>query len=123
MSYNSESINEMFSTLKQYGYGYTEYSHKNGKCSINTDILLKAMKKQIEEEGMHFVKLFIPISDFFIEKLVYINAPDYIIKQICDEIERDGLLEDAKKINAVLDILKARGYKYKIVDDIPQFRV
>ena len=40
---------------------------------------------------------------------------------ICDEIEEDGILNDVNKINGVLDVLKARGYKYKTVDNIPQF--
>ena len=56
------------------------------------------------EEEMHLVKLFTPVSGEFIEKVIYTNAPDYVIKNIC-----------------VLDVLKARGYKYKTVDNIPQF--
>ena len=50
MAYNSDSVDDMISALKKHGYGYTEYTHKNGKCSINTDILLKILEKQIKEE-------------------------------------------------------------------------
>lgn len=73
------------------------------------------------EEEMHLVKLFTPVSGEFIEKVIYTNAPDYVIENICDEIEEDGILNDVNKINGVLDVLKARGYKYKTVDNIPQF--
>lgn len=121
MEYNLESINEMLSTLRQYGYEYTQYSHKNGKCTINTNILLKVLEKQISEEGMHLVKIFTHVSGCSIEKLIYTNASDYVIKNICEQIEEDGLLNDANKIKGVLEVLKARGYKYKVVDDISQF--
>ena len=57
--YNLDSVDYMISTLKKHGYEYTEYNHKNGKCSINTDILLKILEKQIKEEGMHLVELFV----------------------------------------------------------------
>lgn len=73
------------------------------------------------EEEMRLVKLFTPVSGEFIEKVIYTNASDYVIKNICDEIEEDGILNDIHKINGVLDVLKARGYKYKIIDNMPQF--
>ena len=52
MVYSSDSVDDMISILKKHGYGYTEYSHKNGKCSINTDTLLKILEKQIKEEDV-----------------------------------------------------------------------
>lgn len=82
MGYNSDDIKDMFTTLKQYGYDYTQYSHKNGKCTINTNVLLETIEKQIKEKGMHLVKLFTTVSGCFIEKLIYTNASDYIIKNI-----------------------------------------
>lgn len=121
MEYNSESINEMYSTLKQYGDEYTEYSHKNGKCIINTDILLKVLEKQISEEGMHLVEIFTHVSGCPIEKLIYTNASDYVIKNVCEQIEEDGLLNDTNKLKGVLEVLNARGYKYKLVDNMSQF--
>lgn len=123
MEYNSDDIKDMFTTLKQYGYGYTQYNHKNGKCTINTNVLLETIEKQVKEEGMHLVNLFTTVSGCFIEKLIYTNASDYIIKNICEEIKEDGLLNDTNKINGVLEVLKARGYRYKVVDDTPQFRL
>lgn len=118
MIYNSESIKDMISCLKKDGYEYTSYTHKNGTCDINTNILLKALEKQVVEENMHLVKLFIANT---IETLIYTNASDYIIKTICKEIKEDGLLKDKDKINGVLEVLKARGYKYQTINDIPQF--
>ena len=53
MANNSDSIDDMISTLKKHGHEYTEYNHKNGRCYINTDTLLKTLEKQIEEE-MHY---------------------------------------------------------------------
>lgn len=122
MEYNLENINEMISTLRRYGYEYTQYNHKNGKCTINTNILLKVLEKQISEEGMHLVKIFTSVSGCPIEKLIYTNASDYVIKNICEQIEEDGILDDTNKINGVLEVLKARGYKHKIVEDMFQFR-
>lgn len=122
MEYN-ESINEIISTLRQHGDEYTQYSHKNGKCTINTNILLKVLEKQISEEGMHLVKLFTFVSGYPIEKLIYTNASNDVIKNICEQIEEDGLLNGTDKIYGVLDVLKARGYKYKTVNNMSQFRL
>lgn len=122
MEYDSDNIKDMISTLKKYGYEYTEYNHRNGKSTIDTNILLEIMKKQVEEEGMRLVKLFSDIPHFAsIEKLIYTNASDLVIENICEDIKKDGLLDDENKINGVLDVLKARGYKYKTVDNIHQF--
>lgn len=121
MKYN-ESINEMIFCLRQYGYEYTQYSHKNGKCTINTNILLEVLEKQISEEGMHLVKIFTLVSGCPIEKPIYTNASDDVIKNICEQIEEDGLLNGTDKINGVLKVLNARGYKI-IVTDTPKFRV
>ena len=38
MAYDSENIEDMISILKKSGYKYTSYNHKNGSCSINTNI-------------------------------------------------------------------------------------
>lgn len=122
MEYN-KSINEMISILRQHGDGYTQYSHKNGKCTINTNILLKVLEKQISEEGMHLVKIFTFVAGYPIEKLIYTNASNDVIKNICEQIEEDGLLNGTDKIYGVLDVLKARGYKYKTVDNMSQFRL
>ena len=65
MAYNSDSVDDMIFTLKKYGYGCTEYKHRNGKCSINTDTLLKTLEKQIKEEGMHLVELFVSYDGVF----------------------------------------------------------
>lgn len=122
MAYDSDSIKDMISSLKRYGYGYTEFKHKGGVCSINTSILLDALETQVKEEGMHLVKLFTFVTDDTLDrKLIYTNAPDYVIESICKEIKEDGLLDNTNKINGILDVLKARGYKYKTVDDIPEF--
>lgn len=119
----NESINEMILCLRQYGYEYTQYSHKNGKCTINTSILLEALESQISEERMHLVKIFTFIFGCPIEKLIYTNAPDDVIINICNQIKEDDLLDEENKINGVLEVLSARGYKYKIVGCIPQYRV
>ena len=79
------------------------------------------MENIMIEEEMRLVKLFTPVSGEFIEKLIYTNASDYVIKHICEEIEEDGILSNINKINGVLEVLKARGYKYKTVDNISQF--
>ena len=122
MEYNSDNIKDMISTLKDYGYTYTKYEHKNGECTINTKLLLEIIEKQIEEEGMHLVNLITIVSGkTAIEKLIYTNAPDFVIRNIFEEIKKDGILDYKNKINGILDVLKARGYKYKTVDNMPKF--
>lgn len=119
----NESINEMILCLRQYGYEYTQYSHKNGKSTINTNILLEALESQISEEGMHLVKIFTFVFGCPIEKLIYTNASDDVIINICNQIKEDNLLNDTDKINGVLKVLIDRGYKYKIVTGIFTYRV
>ncbi len=50
MTYDSENIEDMVSILKKSGYKYTAYNHKNGSCSINTNILLDAIEKKNEKQ-------------------------------------------------------------------------
>ena len=121
MKYN-KSINDMISTLRQHGNEYTQYSHKNGKSTINTNILLKVLEKQISEEGMHSVKIFTFVAGYPIEEVFNTNASDDVINSICEQIEGDGLLNNIGRINCVLKVLKARGYKV-IITDPPKFRV
>lgn len=110
------SIKDMISSLKQYG-----------SCAIDSDVLLEALETQVKEEmlvkeEMHLVRLFAAVSDDISdEKLIYTNAPDHVIESICEDIKRDGLLDNTNKINGILEVLKARGYKFKTVDDMPQF--
>ena len=118
----NESINEIISTLRQHGYEYTQYSHKNGKSTINTNILLEVLEKQISEEGMHLVKIFTFAAGYNIEKLINTNASDDVINNICGQIEEDGLLNGIDKFDGILKVLNARGYK-TIVIDTPKFRI
>ena len=125
MAYNSDSVDDMIFTQKKHGYRYTEYNHKNGQCSINTDTLLKILEKQIKEEGMHLVELFVSYDGVFektfVKKLIRTNAPNHIIKSICDDIKNDGILNRTNGIDGILGVLKSRGYNYKIIEDIPRF--
>lgn len=50
MAYDSENIEDMISILKKSGYKYTSYNHKNGSCSINTNILLDAIEKKNKKQ-------------------------------------------------------------------------
>lgn len=117
-----ESINKMISTLRQHGNEYTQYSHKNGKCTINTNILLKVLEKQISEEEMHLVKIFTSVAGLRISEVFNTNASDDVINNICEQIEGDGLLNGIDKFNCILKVLNARGYK-AIITDMPEFRV
>lgn len=125
MAYNSDSVDDMICTLKEYGYGCTEYRHRNGNSFINTDILLKTLEKQIKEEGMHLVELFVSYDGVFektfVKKLIRTNAPNHIIKSICDDIKNDGILNRINGIDGILGVLESRGYNYQIIEDIPRF--
>ena len=42
--------------LKRSGYeDYTKYEHKNETCSINTEMLIKALEDEIKTKNMHQV--------------------------------------------------------------------
>lgn len=46
----------MIDVIKRSGYeDYTKYEHKNGTCSINTEMLIKALEYEIKTKNMHQV--------------------------------------------------------------------
>lgn len=49
MYYNSDSIEDMIECLDKHKYDYTQYKHKNGYCSINSDILLNQLQLNKQE--------------------------------------------------------------------------
>ena len=55
------------------------------------------------------------------KKLIQTNAPNHIIRSICDDIKNDGILNRTNGIDGILGVLKSRGYNYKIIEDIPRF--
>ena len=56
-----------------------------------------------------------------VRKLVYTNAPDDVIISVCSDIKRDKILNQNNGISGIIGVLKARGYKCHVVDNIPQF--
>lgn len=111
MSYNSDSIQDMIDVLKRSGYeDYTKYEHQNGTCSINTEMLIKALEDALETKNMH--QVFITVNCSWGDReIINTNAPDEVIDGIYNDIKKDDLLHGLEIKDAILDILIRRGYR------------
>lgn len=58
-----------------------------------------------------------------IRKLVYTNAPDEIIQNVCADIKNDKQISRADLIGAIMGVLQIRGYECRAVDHIPSFGI
>lgn len=56
-----------------------------------------------------------------VRKLVYTDAPDEVIISVCSDIKKDKILNRSNGISGIMGVLKARGYKCHVIDNIPQF--
>ena len=56
-----------------------------------------------------------------VKELVYTNAPDDVIQNICGDIKSDDLISKFNRIESVIKILQIRGYECTVVKDIPRF--
>ena len=56
-----------------------------------------------------------------VSTLVYTNAPDDIVKNVCEDIKNDGILNRSNGINGIIGVLVARGYECVILDNIPRY--
>ena len=50
------------------------------------------------------------LDDNEIHNKVYTNAPDEVIKSICEDVRRDGVLKRGKALDGIVNIIKARGF-------------
>lgn len=61
------------------------------------------------------------LDDESVCRLVFTNAPDEIIKDICRDIKKDKILNRSNGIAGIIGILKSRGYECHTIDNIPRF--
>lgn len=59
--------------------------------------------------------------EVIIHSLIYTDAPDDVISNICSDIERDNIVERNERLKSVRTILRVRGYVCDVVDNIPRF--
>ena len=57
----------------------------------------------------------------YIKEFVYTNASDEVIKNVCEAIMSDNIIDRGyERILTAIEILKLRGYECTKVDNIPQ---
>ena len=56
--YDRDNLQCMIDCLEENRYAYTNYSHRNGCCSINSDLLLKQLKLNEKEIGAKVIDEF-----------------------------------------------------------------
>ena len=56
-----------------------------------------------------------------VEVFVNTNAPDEIIKSVCNDIKNDKILKRCDALDGIVNVLKARGYECDIANFIPAF--
>lgn len=110
MAYSVDRISDMIKILKENGRKYTKYEHNNGACSVNTEMLIKALEDGRGAQNMHQVEITISgaLGD---REIINTNAPDDVIEGIYNDIKNDDLIHGLEIKNAILDILIRRGYK------------
>ena len=88
--YDSNNLQDMINVLERYKYNYTKYNHKNGYCSINSDLLLKQLKLNKQEIRTQVI-------DEFVEQLKSDEFQKYTLDMVF-ETSRD--LSYSQCINA-----------------------
>lgn len=101
--YSSEHLEDVINVLERHKYNYTPFSHRNGKCSINSELLLKQLKLNEEEIRNKAI-------DDFVEALKgkyeeegfdkYLRVDDYYsYRDSCAMLEKyiDKIAEQMKK--------------------------